>query len=125
MTQNVTSHKGEGAIETRIILREYDRQKEQYVSSEIKRPEGVAAVKDWIAANADKMPPPSEIGAVMPACELLIAEGGRPDSPTVKRVAVYREVDRSGRIAVPTEEIDRLRGLFRKWGETVQLNEDL
>jgi len=90
------------------------------MSSEVRHPEGIAAVKDWIATNGRKIPPANEIGAVMPACELLVAEDGNFNSPSVKRIAVYGEIDSSGRIAIPAKEIDVLRQLFRRWGETVK-----
>jgi hypothetical protein len=79
--------------------------------------EAVKAADEWITRNKDRMPPPEEIGMVMPYFVVYGTVDGDLEAPTTERIEVYREIDSHGTIAIPWDEIEEFTRILTKWGQ--------
>lgn len=104
------------ASDTIMVLKGWDERLRAYKYAYLTDQHAVAAVDDWLTRNLKRMPPPHELGAVMPEREVIVARDGDLDSPETHTVPIIGEMDSTGRRAITREEIAALDDIFEKRG---------
>jgi hypothetical protein len=100
-----------------IVVEQYDSKTGLTTHTFVAAPKGVEAAEEWITRNRPRIPPPQEIGMVMPVVVVYVTVDGDLDAPATDRIEVYNEIDSHGTIAIPQEDIDQFTGIVRKWGQ--------
>ena len=101
-----------------IVVQRYDRTTKQTVNRFLVAPEALAAAREWIARNRKLLPPPNEIGMVMPEFVIYITDDGDLRAPTTEVLEIYCEIDSHGTIAIPREEIAAFMQIVDEWGSS-------
>ena len=79
------------------VLQTWDGGSSQYHYVYLSLPPAEAEVDRWLVDNLAHNPPPDQVGAVMPACTVIATTDGELDASAARHVALYGQVDRSGR----------------------------
>lgn len=103
---------------TRVVLRRWNQETGSFESIGVSNHDALASVEQWLDRNAEAMPPPEQIGTVMPDRELLITRGRDLDSAETRTIDIYSVLDSTGETCVPTDQIAALDAIFLEWNTT-------
>ena len=91
---------------TKIILRRWGTTANDYDIIQTDDPETIETIDRWIATIQPRLPEDDQVGNVIPGLEIYRTSDGNIEAEDTIETMVYSDVDRSGTVAIPQDEID-------------------